>query len=184
VIARGTSFDPNNVETGFRLLDSQLRWYLDDSPTPLATGHNATLVLGPVVPGPHVLTLRGTDDGSLSDEASILLNVAANPANLPPTAEILEPANGANFVGSEVINVTFRGRGTDPEDGDVSDTLVWMASLNGAAFVEIGRGPLVNAVLPAAFPSNVYEVQVSAIDRSGVASSTPDRIRITLTLFF
>ncbi len=183
VIVRGTSFDPNNVETGFRLLDSQVSWHLDGSATPLASGHNATLVVGPVAPGPHTLSFRGIDDGSLSDEASVTLNVAADPSNLPPTTEILEPANGANFVGAGAINATFRGRGTDPEDGDVSDTLVWMASLNGAPFVEIGRGPLINVPLVAASPSNSYAIRLVATDRDGVPSA-PDIIQITVTLFF
>jgi hypothetical protein len=180
IVARATSFDPNDVETSFRLLDSQLQWFLGSSTTPLATGHATTFALGTATPGPHLLRLRGTDGGGLVGEAAVILNVTADPSNLPPTAEILEPPNGANFIGLGALPVTFRGRATDPEDGDVSDTLVWTASLNGGPFVEIGRGPLFTIPLATANPANVLDIQLVAVDRSGVPSA-PDTIRIVLS---
>jgi serine protease len=55
--------------------------------------------------------------------------------NLPPSVEILSPAEGASFLTTETI--TFSGSAADVEEGDLTQSLVWTSSLNG----QVGTGP-------------------------------------------
>ncbi|MDQ3664644.1 MAG: S8 family serine peptidase, partial [Actinomycetota bacterium] len=89
----GASGDSNQPESGYRLRDEQMTWFRDGSPTPFATGPNATLDLTGVPTGAHAITLRGTDDAGASVSDSITIDVAPPSANPPPTVSITSPAN-------------------------------------------------------------------------------------------
>jgi hypothetical protein len=59
---------------------------------------------------------------------------AAGPANEPPAVSITSPADGASFDSGATI--TFEGTASDPEKGDLTDSLVWTSSIQG----QIGGG--------------------------------------------
>ncbi|MBI4320050.1 MAG: S8 family serine peptidase [Chloroflexi bacterium] len=64
--------------------------------------------------------------------------VDADEAAIPPTGRpsvsITSPANGSTFHVNQ--SITFTGTASDPEDGDVTASLVWTSSING----QIGTG--------------------------------------------
>lgn len=91
----GESGDVNQPESGNRLRDEQVAWFLDGSSAPFATAHNATLSLTGVTTGPHTVTMRGTDDAGASVTDSITVQVAPPSANPPPSVSITSPANGS-----------------------------------------------------------------------------------------
>jgi hypothetical protein len=61
--------------------------------------------------------------------------------NGSPNVSIGSPANGATFASGE--SIAFSGTADDPEDGDLSGSIVWTSSIDG----EIGTGSSVSAVL-------------------------------------
>ncbi|MCP3961800.1 MAG: hypothetical protein GY719_28490, partial [bacterium] len=75
--------------------------------------------------GTHVITASVTDAGGLQDSDAITITV-----NAAPSVSITAPADGS---GSNVgASVSFAGTASDPEDGDVTASLSWTSSLDGA----------------------------------------------------
>lgn len=92
--------------------------------------------------------------------------------NQPPSAEILEPDDGAGF--SEGESIDFRGRASDPEDGGLpAGSLVWESDLDG----ELGTGEEIAASLAAG--SHVISFTATdsegAVDADTVALEVADR---------
>ncbi len=54
---------------------------------------------------------------------------AGIPENQPPTVSITSPADGSTFDSGATIS--FAGSATDPEDGDLTASLVWTSSIDG-----------------------------------------------------
>ncbi len=75
--------------------------------------------------GVYEVTLTVTDSAGSTSSDTLEILVGSE----PPVAEILEPGDGAKFRIGETIN--FRGRGTDPDDGDLgSGRLAWTGILH------------------------------------------------------
>ena len=74
-----------------------------------------------------VLTVTDDDGAIGTDQVKITVTAAAN---MSPTATITSPADGTNLpVGG---TVTYRGTGTDPEDGELSaSAFTWYYTRNG-----------------------------------------------------
>ena len=75
--------------------------------------------------GVYTAELTVTDSAGATSTDSIAIAVGSE----PPVAKILEPGDGAKFRIGESIN--FAGKGTDPDDGDLSgSSLQWNATLH------------------------------------------------------
>ena len=59
---------------------------------------------------------------------------AAGTANEPPAVSITSPGDGASFGSGETI--TFEGTASDPEDGDLTGSLVWTSNIQGQIGVD------------------------------------------------
>jgi len=111
-------------------------------------------------------------ENGVSDTATLVVRdtVGDEPDDDPPTAEILEPADGAAF--SEGESITFRGEASDPDEGSLpDDDLVWESDVDG----ELGRGAEIQASLSA----GSHVVSFTATDSAGqprgvLASGTTD----------
>jgi hypothetical protein len=93
---------------------------------------------------------------------------AAGPANEPPAVSITSPADGASFDSGATI--LFEGTASDPEEGDLTDSLVWTSSIQG----QIGVGGSFSYILE---DSN-HIITASVTDSGGQIGS--DSISITL----
>ena len=75
--------------------------------------------------GVYAVTLTVTDSAGSTSTDTLEILVGSE----PPVAEILEPGDGAKFRIGETID--FRGKGTDPDDGDLgSGRLAWTGILH------------------------------------------------------
>ena len=142
-----TSFDPNEVENGFRLAREQLSWFLDGSATPFTDGHAVSRSFAGSTLGEHTILLVGSD-GELSDSDSITVELLEDPADLPPRALILAPSEGQIFTvtdqdpsGRFFADVELVGEVSDPEGGALE--VVWTASAAGDPAVELDRRTVV-----------------------------------------
>ncbi|MFW5844964.1 MAG: PKD domain-containing protein, partial [Planctomycetota bacterium] len=99
-------------------------WDFDDDGTEDATG--ATVDHTYTDAGSYVARLTVTDDGGLSDDATVQITVAESaPGNRAPTASINQPDDGDTFgLGTEI---NFRGGGNDPD----GDSLSWSWDFDG-----------------------------------------------------
>lgn len=111
------------------LSDSSLKW---ESNINGYLGTSRFLKISNLSPGSHLITLTVTDTGGLYDTVSV--SIVVLPPQ-PPSASIISPRNGHTFTNGDLIS--FKGDGTDPEDGILSgSSLKWASSING----DIGTG--------------------------------------------
>ena len=136
IIFRGSAFDPNQPGG---LPDSAFAWRSNVNGN-LGTG--ATRSVSTLSNGSHVITLRVTDDGGLWDEDSINLTILANThpdcEDLPPSAQITNPANGTVFWADSFDGtywykqITFTGVVDDVEDPISDLTVEWLSDRQGS----------------------------------------------------
>jgi len=114
----------NDAESGD--LSARVEW---------SSNINGPLGSGPVLrnrlsAGRHTITAAVVDDGGLSRTASIAIFVQ----NTPPHASITSPAGGETYSSGDQI--TFQATASDFDDGDLSPSISWTSSIDGA----IGSG--------------------------------------------
>ncbi len=165
-------------------------WYSGDdarntiSGTSMATPHvagAAALYLGShggAGPGEVARALTGaaTRDAIDLHDASrrggtpnlLLFTGAAGPGNLPPGVAIARPADNETFPSGSMIE--FEGAAGDPEDGDLSDRLVWTSSLEG----ELGRGRTIRAALR----DGTHRVTARATDSQGAEGTAAITVNV------
>ncbi len=107
----------------------------------------------------------GTDS---VDVYAVGVQIGGGPGNTAPTVTITAPADGHTVT--EGTSINFTGSATDTEDGDLSGSINWSSSIDGA----LGTGASINAVLTI----GVHTVTASATD-SGSLSGT-DTITVTV----
>jgi serine protease len=158
---RATSGDINQPESGRRLRDEQVGWYLDTLANQVATGHEATLDLAGVPVGDHTLIVAGTDDAGARTTDQIALEVAPASANPPPVVSITSPADDAaqptccqDPPGQYYTEFTFTADVSDP-NGDAL-TYTWTET------PQPGGGPTVRSTVEDPGPQRVYFTSCSS----------------------
>ena len=115
--------------------------------------------------GAHTITAAVTDSGGQSGSDVITVTVLAN---VPPAVTVSSPANGASFT--EGTSVAFAASATDTEDGDLTASLSWTSSLDGA----IGTGGGFSAVLSV----GAHTITASVTDSGSLSGS--DVVSVTV----
>ncbi len=163
VVLSGHADDPEDGE----LAGVSLFW-TSSVDGPLGTGASVTMTSPSL--GHHDIVLTAVDSGGLDGLASISLTIAPLGSNLPPTVEIVAPADNASFF--EGGTVDFEGTGTDPEDGDLPDlSMGWTSSVDGS----IGTG--------ATFSIDTLSVGLHTVTLTGEDSEgATDSDTITITV--
>ncbi|MEW6249297.1 MAG: S8 family serine peptidase [Planctomycetota bacterium] len=87
--------------------------------------------------------------------------VNSGPVNNPPTVTITAPPDGTTVT--EGTAITFTGTATDPEDGDISASLVWTSNLQG----QIGTGASFTRTLNV----GTHAITASVTDSGGLSGS-------------
>ncbi|MGH7289068.1 MAG: metallophosphoesterase family protein [Myxococcota bacterium] len=96
---------------------------------------------------------------SYTDGGSASCVVGSGPVNESPTAAIHAPAHGARFMLGAPID--FSGSASDPEDGDLTNTLSWSSDRDGV----IGAG---GAFTSSALSVGAHQIRASVQDSSGL----------------
>ena len=96
-----------------------------------AIGTGGGLSLTTLSTGTHTITATVNDANGGSDSASVSITVNAN---TNPVVTLTAPTNGASSIAGE--SVTFAASANDAEDGDLTASINWTSSLDGA----IGTG--------------------------------------------
>ena len=82
--------------------------------------------------GTHAITASVTDMGGTGATGSMTISIdvtAVGGPNQPPDVTITAPADGASF--SEDLQIDFIAVATDPEEGDLTDDLTWVSTIDG-----------------------------------------------------
>jgi hypothetical protein len=131
--------------TGFELPNRRLSWTTSDAT--IAMVDDSGVVTG-VNPGQATVTAKS---GAALGTATVTVNgIVTPPPNAAPTVTITAPSDGATFTVGDIID--FAATAVDPEDGDISDTVVWTATTiaNPDASVALGTGAAVSSTSLAA----------------------------------
>src|SRR5206468_1658998 len=108
-----------------------------------------------------------TATGGKTGRASITLTVNATPAAL-----ITAPATGATFEPGAAV--TFTGSASDTEDGDLSATIAWTSSRDGA----LGTGRTITA---SALTTGTHTITATVTDSGGKTTHTMITIAVNAT---
>ncbi len=98
-------------------------------------------------------------------------NIDTVPQNPPPVITISAPGDGSTF--SEADLVTFTGSASDSEDGDLTPSISWSSSLDGA----LGTGGSVAATLSV----GTHTMTASVTDSGGLSASASIIVTATAT---
>ena len=156
------SSSANDTEEGD--LSANLAWVSDIDGS---IGSGASFSTTTLSVGFHTITASVTDGGGLSGSDQITLTV--NAPNTSPTATISAPADGSSFT--EGDTVSFSGSADDTEDGDITASLSWNSSIDGA----LGTG---GSVSTSALSVGSHTITASVTDSGGLSGSG----QITLTV--
>lgn len=119
------------------------------------SGNQRTLSVTPLVgsSGTVTITVTVADAGSNASEAFDLVVTTNN----PPVINVTSPADAAGFLDTDTVNLTASA--SDAEDGDVSASLAWSSSIDGA----LGSGP----ALAVQLTEGTHTLTVTAVDSGG-----------------
>jgi len=107
--------------------------------------------------------------GWMVDDIVVTAESNCTGTNTPPTVTITAPADGTSVV--DGTSITFTGTANDAEDGDISASISWSSSLDGA----LGSGASTTATLSV----GTHTVSASATDSGSLSGS--DAITVTVT---
>src|SRR5207253_2361643 len=127
-------------------------------------GTGSTITRSTLTSGTHTITAAATDSGGKTGRASITITV-----NNTPAVMITAPATGATFEPGAAV--TFTGSASDTEDGDLSATIAWTSSRDGA----LGTGRTITA---SALSTGTHTITATVTDSGGKTTHT----MITITL--
>jgi subtilisin family serine protease len=99
---------------------------------------------------------------------SALLDSPPPPQDARPTVTIVTPANNASF--NTGASISFSATATDPEDGNIASSLVWMSSRDG----NIGSGASFTRTLT----SGNHVITASLVDSGGNAATASVAISV------
>ena len=116
ILFEGTAADSQGAD-----LNGSLIWTSNLQPGSF-TGESFSTNL--LVDGVHIMTASVTDASGNTGSESITVTVS----NTPPIVTINDPLDGATFTSGTIID--FSGAAIDPEDGDISASLVWTSNLH------------------------------------------------------
>lgn len=153
----------NDVEDGD--LSDTLTWRSDlDGPISGVGGLASTSNLSV---GKHVITATSTASGS----ASITIEVKEN---VPPIVAIVGPVDGATIDRGETV--TISATAVDSLDGDLSDSLAWSSSLDGAMIATGGSISMTD------LSTGLHVITASAVDSGELVGS--DSLMLTVNTPF
>jgi len=110
-----------------------------------------------------------TVSGGVLNVFNSLVAAGENP-NTAPTVDIKSPASGGSY--QQGVSISFSGSAVDPEDGDISDAIVWTSNLDG----EIGTGANISV---SDLSVGGHIITASATDGGGLSGN--DSISLTIT---
>lgn len=107
--------------------------------------------------GRHTLYMRGRDAaGNVGPVSAAFVTITAG-ANQAPSVSLLRPAKGTTVVAGGAL--TLAATASDPEQGDLSSTIVWTSNLSGQIYVG-GSGSVV-------LPGGIHTLTASVVDAQG-----------------
>lgn len=133
-------------------------------------GGSASITLGTLSIGQHVITAAVTDSAANAGSDTIDVIITDPTANQPPVVEITAPGDGTSVTQGDSVN--FIGTAADPEQGELSANLAWTSNLDGA----VGGGA---SFATDALSVGSHTITATATDGSGLGGS--DVIALTVS---
>ncbi|HKV09778.1 MAG TPA: M14 family zinc carboxypeptidase [Thermoanaerobaculia bacterium] len=121
--------------------------------------------------GRHILFVRGKDAANNWGAVSaIFLYISSGGGNTAPSVTITAPANGSSLASGTAV--TFSGTASDPQDGNLSSSLVWTSSLDGT----IGSGASFST---SALSAGSHTITAAVTDSGSLSGSASISVTVT-----
>ena len=108
--------------------------------------------------GTHTITASVTDSGGNTASKSITIIISAAPDIGSPTITLTSPSDGDSFLEGALI--TLSGNAFDPEDGDLSSSIIWDSDIHG--FIDIGA-----SISSSTVPLGTHVITATVTDSEG-----------------
>ncbi len=131
-------------------------------------GSGASFTVSSLSIGTHTVVAEATDSAGNIGGGALVVSVDAVP-DLPPAVMISAPADGT--LAAAGTPIAFAGTAGDGEDGDLTPSLAWTSSLDGA----LGTG----GSLSAALTTGVHTVTAEATDSAGQTGAAAITVVVT-----
>jgi PKD repeat protein len=153
----------NDTEDGS--LTSGIAW-TSSADGPIGTG--GSFSTSSLSVGTHTITATVTDTGGKTASSQITITITA--VNTTPVVAVTSPANNASF--SSMASVNFAGTATDAEDGNLTSSIAWTSSADGA----IGTG---GSFSTSSLSVGTHTITATVTDTGGKTASVSITITIT-----
>ncbi len=132
----------------------------------IGQGANFTKVLSN---GTHIISAFIEDSEGLAAVASVTTYVLEDTQNTQPNLEIDSPQSGASFDKDSMVN--FMASASDPEDGNLSNSIQWSSNVDGI----LGVGSDISASLS----TGTHVITATAVDSSNASIQRQVTILVT-----
>ncbi|MBD5781196.1 DUF1349 domain-containing protein [Pelagicoccus sp. NFK12] len=148
-------------------VSSGIEWYSNIDGRIGTTG--SSISLDSLSVGVHTITAKAFDSGLLDGSAEIELIVRSESGL--PVVELFSPEEGEFFAVGDIVSL--EAIATDPEDGDITSTIVWKSDLDGR--IE-GQGGLVSTTK---LSVGVHTITATALDSGFQPGSSSRRVAVS-----
>lgn len=130
----------------------------------------ATIPTGALTVGRHTLYVRGRDaSNNWGPVSAVFLQVTPPATNQAPAVQLFRPTKGTTVVAGSALNLAAAA--TDPEDGDLSASIVWTSNLVTGPIYTGGSGSVV-------LPGGVHTLTATVTDTQGVSGNASINVTV------
>ena len=135
--------------------------------------------------GDHTITMQVTDSGGLTTTETLFITVLSFSGNTPPTLEIISPEPASEFIHGD--SVTFVGSSFDEEDGNLSNSILWVSNIDGflhtgssftTTSLSIGSHVITTNVIDVLGFFNTKAILVTILDPNNLPENDPPTLLV------
>ncbi len=169
IFGDAVTFSATATDTEDGSITTSIRWS-SNRDGELGTGGSLTTSI--LTQGEHQVTAQVTDSGNETVSQYVTVTVNAPHVNAAPVVTISSPTSNVDIVSGD--SLTFTATATDAEEGDLSSSIVWLSSLDGA----LGQG---SSVVAGTLSVGTHEISAIITDAANASHQQNRTVTVAQT---